>query len=72
MAIATTEVARYEEVVAELLEQINLGRSYEDLFNSIYERLRGIVPYDRIAVALLEDAGTGSTWSRAARMAPFG
>ena len=58
MSIATTEVARYEEVVAELLEQINLGRSYEDLFNSIYERLQGIVPYDRIAVALLEDAGT--------------
>ena len=58
MSIAKTEVARYEEVVAELLEQINLGRSYEDLFNSIYERLQGIVPYDRIAVALLEDAGT--------------
>ena len=58
MSIVSTEVARYEEVIAELLEQINLGRSYDDLLNSIYERLRGIVPYDRIAVALLEDAGT--------------
>jgi len=58
MSITSTNLGTYEEVVAELVEQINLGRTYEDLLNSIFDRLQGIVPYDRIAVALLEDAGT--------------
>ena len=53
MSITSPNLGTYEEVVAELLEQINLGRTYEDLLNSIYYRLQGIVPYDRIAVALL-------------------
>ena len=49
--------AAYEHVVEEILEQINMGRSYEDLFNSIYDRLHEIIPYNRIAVALLEEEG---------------
>ncbi len=49
--------ATYDAVVETLLEQINLGRGYQELFDCVYERLRGIVPYNRIAVALLDEAG---------------
>jgi formate hydrogenlyase transcriptional activator len=42
---------------ADLLEQINQGVGYEDLFNRLYDRLHGVVPYHRIAVALLTDDG---------------
>ncbi len=45
----------YERVVEQLLEQLNMGRSFEELFNSIYHQLRGIVPFNRIGVALLDD-----------------
>lgn len=44
----------YDRVVEQLLEQLNMGRSFEELFHSIYDRLRGIVPYSRIGVALLD------------------
>jgi formate hydrogenlyase transcriptional activator len=47
----------YDALVEDLLEQINLGRSYEELFDRIYDGLQGIVPYHRIAVALLLDPG---------------
>jgi formate hydrogenlyase transcriptional activator len=40
-----------------LLRQLNMGRRFEDLFDSVYEQLRGMVPYNRIAVALLERGG---------------
>jgi len=49
--------ADFEQVVAELLEQINMGRTHEELFDSIYDRFHGLVPYHRIAVALLDDSG---------------
>ncbi len=51
------ETAAYDLLVEELLEQINLGRSYEELFTTVYERLRGIVPCNRLAVALLTPPG---------------
>lgn len=57
MSTASLEKTAYDEVVEELIEQINMGRSYEELFDSIYDRLRGVVPYNRIAVALLEPPG---------------
>jgi formate hydrogenlyase transcriptional activator len=57
MSDAAPPTGSYDAVVADLLEQINLGRTFEDLFNCIYERLQGIVPYHRIAVALLEESG---------------
>ena len=61
MSTASLAKAAYDEVVEELIEQINMGRSYEELFDSIYDRLRGVVPYNRIAVALLEPSGDGLT-----------
>jgi formate hydrogenlyase transcriptional activator len=48
----------YDRVVEQLLEQLNMGHSLEDLLDSIYENLRGAMPYNRIAVALLDKAGT--------------
>ena len=47
--------AGYEHVVESLLEQLNMGRSFSELFDSIYDQLVGIVPYNRIGVALLEE-----------------
>lgn len=44
----------YERLVARMLEQINLGQGLDELLDSAYDQLRGIVPYNRIAVALLE------------------
>jgi len=61
MSKASLAKTAYDEVVEELIEQINMGRSYEELFDSIYDRLRGVVPYNRIAVALLEPPGDGLT-----------
>jgi formate hydrogenlyase transcriptional activator len=55
MPDAEIDKLAYECVVEDLLRQINMGRSFEQLFDSIYHRLRGIVPYDRMGVALLDD-----------------
>lgn len=44
----------YERLVARMLEQINMGHGLDELLSSAYEQLSGIVPYNRIAVALLE------------------
>jgi formate hydrogenlyase transcriptional activator len=46
----------YDRVVEQLLEQLNMGHSLEDLLDSIYENLRGSLPYNRIAVALLNES----------------
>jgi formate hydrogenlyase transcriptional activator len=46
---------QYDHVVEGLLEQLNLGRDHEELLNSVYEQLRGVIPYDRIGVGLLEE-----------------
>jgi len=48
---------KYEQLVGRMLEQINMGQGLDELLNSVYEQLRGIVPYNRIAVALLEKSG---------------
>lgn len=45
---------RFDLLNERLLEQLNMGRSFEELLDSIYDQLRGFVPYNRISVALLE------------------
>jgi len=57
MTTTSHENVAYGNLVEELLEQITMGRSFESLFNSIYDRLHGIIPYNRIAVALLDESG---------------
>ena len=51
LAPATT----FDRLVGELLQQLNHGRDFEALLDSIYNQLTGIVPYNRIAVAIFED-----------------
>lgn len=51
---AETDAATYHQLIGELLEQLNLGRSFEQLLDSVYHRLADIVPYNRIAVAIIE------------------
>ncbi|TVP97687.1 MAG: GAF domain-containing protein [Planctomycetaceae bacterium] len=50
----TAENASYHQLIGELLEQLNLGRDCEQLLDSVYLRLAGMVPYNRIAVAIIE------------------
>src|SRR6056297_3030972 len=45
---------RYERLVERMLEQINMGQGLDQLLDSVYDQLQGVVPYNRIAVALLE------------------
>jgi formate hydrogenlyase transcriptional activator len=51
------EAAASERIAADLLEQINAGRTFDELFNRLYDLLHGVVPYHRIAVALLDPGG---------------
>lgn len=44
----------FQQLAGELLAQLNLGRDFEQLLDSVYSRLAGIVPYNRIAVAIIE------------------
>jgi formate hydrogenlyase transcriptional activator len=57
MTADALRTAAYDHVVEDLLEQINLGRSFAELFDRLYGRLRGIVPFNRLAVALLSEDG---------------
>jgi formate hydrogenlyase transcriptional activator len=52
-----SEANRCKHIVEHLLEQLNMGRSLDDLLTSIYTHLKGVVPYNRIAVALLNETG---------------
>ncbi len=45
----------YDMLIERMLEQLNMGYCFEELFDSVYDQLHGIVPYKRIAVALLEE-----------------
>jgi formate hydrogenlyase transcriptional activator len=47
----------YERLVEQLLQRLNMGDEFDVLFDSVYDQLQGIVPYNRIAVALLEEPG---------------
>ena len=60
MAVAEQAIdfQAYDYVVEQLLEQLNLGRSFEELLQAVYDQLDGIVPYNRIAVALLAEEGS--------------
>ncbi|MCG8583676.1 MAG: sigma 54-interacting transcriptional regulator [Pirellulales bacterium] len=51
--IASSNQADFDRIVEQLVEQLNMGRSFDELFNSVYDQLHGLVPYNRIAVALL-------------------
>lgn len=56
----------YRAIIERVLEGLNLGRNLEDLLTSIYEILAGVVPYNRIGVAMLDEAqhDLRAVWSR--------
>ncbi len=45
----------YERLVEQMLRQLNMGHGLDELLASVFDQLSGIVPYNRIAVALLEE-----------------
>lgn len=47
--------AAYFRLADELLQQLNLGRGIDQLLESVYDQLAGLIPYNRIAVAVIDD-----------------
>lgn len=47
-----------QTVVEQLLEGLNQGRSPEDLLTSIYDNLAGVIPFNRVGVAILDESKT--------------
>ena len=64
--VSELNASSYQAVVEQLLEALNLGRNLDDLLTSVYENLAGIVPYNRIGVAMLDDTQRvlRAVWSR--------
>lgn len=60
--------AKFVEIgrLAELTRAINEGLSLDEVLELVYEKFEGIVPYDRIGLALVEEGGETirSRWSR--------
>ena len=40
----------------ELIEQINLGKTLDEVFENIYAGLQGMVPHNRLGIALIDDS----------------
>jgi formate hydrogenlyase transcriptional activator len=51
----TTTTPTYERLVEQMLRQLNMGHGLDELLASVFDQLFGVVPYNRIAVALLEE-----------------
>ena len=54
----------------EVTEHINAGMFFGEVLNNVFETFNRLIPYDRIGVALIEEAGSGnliarSQWARA-------
>ncbi|MCM2372284.1 sigma 54-interacting transcriptional regulator [Rhodopirellula sp. ICT_H3.1] len=45
----------YERLVERMLKQLNMGHGLDELLASVFDHLSGVVPSNRIAVALLEE-----------------
>jgi len=60
--------SKFREIgrLAELTRAINEGLSLEEVLELVYEKFNGLVPYDRIGLALVEDEGRTirSRWAR--------
>ncbi|MGL4551415.1 MAG: hypothetical protein ACRC33_09530, partial [Gemmataceae bacterium] len=47
-----------DDVLLDLLPRLNRGDSFAALFDAVYDGLYGRVPFARLALGLLDDAGT--------------
>ncbi len=50
-------------LISEIVSRISLGKSFGEILDAVYENLRGIVPCNRIAVALVDPGGRRITLS---------
>ncbi|MCK6506932.1 ATP-binding protein [Myxococcota bacterium] len=52
--------------VAQVAERVNAGLVLEEVCSQVYDTFRGLIPYDRIGLALLEDGGRmlRARWAR--------
>jgi len=64
--VSEVNASSHQAVVEQLLEGLNLGRSLDELLASVYDNLTGILPYNRIGVAMLDDSQRvlRAVWSR--------
>lgn len=50
------EIKKEEDAVYEILEQVNLGKTLDEVFESIYVGLQKIVPHNRLGIALIDES----------------
>jgi len=59
---------RKEQVLADLMASINDGLLLTDILEKIYESFKGIIPYNRISLSLIEeDGGIRAYWAKTDR-----
>lgn len=67
--LGNTLSAQFSELnqLLAITERINAGLMLEDVLNYFYESFHTIIPYQRIGLALIDEAGTGvyARWARA-------
>ncbi|MBI2921361.1 MAG: PAS domain S-box protein [Planctomycetes bacterium] len=44
------------DLISEIVQDLNAGRSFQEIFDSIYARMTGLIPCSRMAVALYDPA----------------
>ena len=53
---ATSEGKETTDPVYEILEQINLGKTLDEVFENIYAGLQDVVPHSRLGIALIDES----------------
>ena len=54
--IATSEGKETTDPVYEILEQINIGKTLDEVFENIYVGLQAVVPHSRLGIALIDES----------------
>ena len=52
----TSEAKETADPVYEILEQINLGKTLDEVFENIYVELQDVVPHSRLGIALIDES----------------
>ena len=52
----TSEGKETADPVYEILEQINLGKTLDEVFENIYVELQAVVPHSRLGIALIDES----------------
>jgi len=43
-----------EYLLHKITEEINSGKSFDEIFDLVYENLKKVIPYNRIGIAILK------------------